>query len=434
MAAAENTGGDIGKPAAATRPFSAFERMVAWRYLRARRKEAFISVIAGFSFAGIMLGVATLIIVMAVMNGFRSELISRILGINGHMIVQPMDTPLSNYDDLAKKFEAVPGVKLAVPLVEGQVLASGTGGAGTGALVRGIEAEDIAKLNFIADNIRQGSLTAFATGDGVAIGSRMATNLGLSAGDSITLISPEGDVTPLGVNPREKTYKVVAVFEIGMSEYDASIIYMPLPEAQLFFNSEGIVQTIELFVDNPDRVDDLRQPIEAAVDRQIFISDWRQRNQTFFSALEVERNVMFMILTLIVLVAALNIISGLIMLVKDKGHDIAILRTMGATSGSVMRIFFMTGAAIGVAGTFAGVVLGVIVCLNIESIREFFSWLVGTTLFNPELYFLSQLPAEMNAGETISVILMALALSFLATIFPAWRASKLDPVQALRYE
>lgn len=434
MAVAENSSGDAQKVTAATRPFSTFERMVAWRYLRARRKEAFISVIAGFSFAGIMLGVATLIIVMAVMNGFRAELISRILGINGHMIVQPMDTPLSNYDDLARKFEAVSGVKMAVPLVEGQVLASGSGGAGTGAIVRGIEAEDITKLNFIADNIRQGSLTAFATGEGIAIGSRMAANLGVSAGDSITLISPDGDVTPLGVNPREKTYKVAAVFEIGMSEYDASIIYMPLTESQLFFNSEGIVQSIELFVDDPDRVDDLRQPIEAAANRQIFITDWRQRNQTFFSALEVERNVMFMILTLIVLVAALNIISGLIMLVKDKGHDIAILRTMGATSGAIMRIFFMTGAAIGVAGTFAGVVLGVIVCLNIESIREFFSWLLGTTLFNPELYFLSQLPAEMNAGETISVILMALALSFLATIFPAWRASRLDPVQALRYE
>ncbi len=417
-----------------TTPFSAFERMIAWRYLRARRKEAFISVIAGFSFAGIMLGVATLIIVMAVMNGFRSELISRILGINGHMIVQPMDAPLSCYDELAKKFEAVPGVKMAIPLVEGQTLASGAGGAGTGAIVRGIEAEDIAKLSFIADNIKQGSLTAFATGDGVAIGSRMASNLGLQAGDRITLISPEGDVTPLGVSPREKTYTVTAVFEIGMSEYDASIIYMPLEESQLYFNSEGIVQSIELFVDDPDQIDALREPIEAAAGRQIFITDWRQRNQTFFSALEVERNVMFMILTLIVLVAALNIISGLIMLVKDKGHDIAILRTMGATSGAVMRIFFMTGAAIGAAGTAAGFVLGVIVCLNIESIRQFFSWVAGTTLFNPELYFLSQLPAEMNAGETISVVFMALALSFLATIFPAWRASRLDPVQALRYE
>ncbi|MDX3929054.1 MAG: lipoprotein-releasing ABC transporter permease subunit [Shinella sp.] len=417
-----------------SRPFCAFERMVAWRYLRSRRKEAFISVIAGFSFIGIMLGVATLIIVMAVMNGFRTELISRILGINGHMIVQPIDGPLDNYADLAQKFSAVPGVRMAIPLVEGQTLASGQGGAGTGALVRGIRADDLAKLTVVSEHIQQGDLVGFASGTGVAIGARMAEALGISAGGQITLVAPEGDVTPLGVNPRVKSYTVSAVFEIGMSEYDASIIYMPLEEAQLYFNAEGIVQSIELFVDNPDMVDSLRQPIEAVAGRQVYITDWRQRNRTFFSALEVERNVMFMILTLIVLVAALNIISGLIMLVKDKGSDIAILKTMGATSGAIMRIFFMTGAAIGTVGTLAGVILGVIVCLNVESIRQFFSWISGTTLFNPELYFLSQLPADMNAGETVSVIIMALALSFLATIFPAWRASKLDPVQALRYE
>jgi lipoprotein-releasing system permease protein len=227
---------------------------------------------------------------------------------------------------------------------------------------------------------------------------------------------------------------VTAIFEIGMSEYDASIVFMPLSEAQLYFNKEGISQTIEVFVDDPDDIDALRARVEEAAQRQVFTVDWRQRNQTFFSALEVERNVMFMILTLIVLVAALNIISGLVMLVTDKGHDIAILRTMGATSGAVMRIFLMTGSAIGVVGTVAGVILGVVICLNVESIRQFFSWLSGTTLFNPELYFLSQLPAEMDAGETISVVIMALVLSFLATLFPAWRAARLDPVEALRYE
>ena len=422
------------KKLTSTGPFSAFERMVAWRYLRARRKEAFISVIAGFSFVGIMLGVATLIIVMAVMNGFRGELISRILGINGHMIIQPVDTPLNDYADLAKKFTSVPGVKIAIPLVEGQTLASGKNGAGSGALVRGVRAEDITKLKYVADNIKAGDLVGFAAGDGIAIGSRLAATLGVSAGDTVTLVSPEGDVTPMGVNPRVKSYKVSAVFEIGMSEYDASIIFMPLEQAQLYFNSEGIVQSIELFVDNPDKIDELRPAVEQAAGRQIFISDWRQRNSTFFSALQVERNVMFMILTLIVLVAALNIISGLIMLVKDKGHDIAILRTMGATSGAVMRIFFMTGAAIGTAGTLAGFILGVVVCLNIERIRQFFSWLSGTNIFSPDLYFLSQLPAEMNPSETASVIAMALGLSFLATIFPAWRAARLDPVQALRYE
>ncbi|ATN33977.1 lipoprotein-releasing system transmembrane subunit LolC [Rhizobium sp. ACO-34A] len=416
------------------RPFSAFERMVAWRYLRARRKEAFISVIAGFSFVGIMLGVATLIIVMAVMNGFRTELISRILGINGHMIVQPVDGPLDNYADLAQKFSAIPGVTMALPLVEGQTLASGRAGAGTGALVRGIRPDDLTRLSEVSSNIRQGDLVGFAAGQGVLIGSRMASELGIGAGDTITLVSPEGDVTPLGVNPRVKSYPVSGVFEIGMSEYDSSIIYMPLEESQLYFNAEGIVQSIELFVSNPDAIDELRPKVEEAAGRQIFVTDWRQRNQTFFSALQVERNVMFMILTLIVLVAALNIISGLIMLVKDKSSDIAILRTMGATSGSVMRIFFMTGAAIGTVGTFAGVLLGVVVCVNIESIRQFFSWVSGTVLFDPQLYFLSQLPADMNVGETVSVVVMALSLSFLATIFPAWRASRLDPVQALRYE
>lgn len=416
------------------KPFSAFERMVAWRYLRSRRKEAFISVIAGFSFVGIMLGVATLIIVMSVMNGFRGELITRILGINGHMVVQPIDRPLDDYAALADRFKLVDGVVNAIPLVEGQTLASGVGGAGTGALVRGIRPEDFQSMKMVSENIRSGDLVGFTAGEGVAIGSRMAQSLGLSAGDLITLVAPEGDVTPFGVTPRVKAYPVSAIFEIGMSEYDSSIIYMPLEEAQLYFNAEGVVQSVEIFVAKPDEIDSLRPLIEAAAERQIFISDWRQRNQTFFSALQVERNVMFMILTLIILVAALNIVSGLIMLVKDKGRDIAILRTMGATSGSVMRIFFMTGAAIGVTGTIAGFLLGVLVCLNVESIRQFFSWLSGTTLFNPELYFLSQLPADMDTGETIVVLIVALGLSFIATLIPSWRASRLDPVQALRYE
>jgi lipoprotein-releasing system permease protein len=381
-----------------------------------------------------MLGVATLIVVMAVMNGFRAELLTRILGVNGHLIVQPVDMPLEDYAAVAGRINGVPGVKYAIPLIDGQVLAQGNIGSGTGALVRGIRGEDLGKLSIVADNIKQGSLAGFDSGEGVAIGSRMAQNLGLVLGDTNSLISPDGDVTPLGTTPRLKGYPVTAIFEVGMSEYDSSIVFMPFSEAQLFFNMEGKAQTIEIYVDDPDNVDALKPKVEAAAQRQIFLTDWRQRNQTFFSALEVERNVMFMILTLIVLVAALNIISGLVMLVKDKGHDIAILRTMGATRGAVLRIFLMTGAAIGVVGTIAGVVLGTIVCLNIESIREFFSWLTGTLLFNPELYFLSQLPAKMDAGETISVVLMALALSFLATLFPAWRAARLDPVEALRYE
>ena len=422
------------KAGPSSRPFSGFERLVAWRYLRSRRKEASISVIAGFSLVGIMLGVAALIIVMAVMNGFRAELFKQILGFNGHVVVQPIDSPLNDYADLAKKFSAVPGVTMALPLVEGETLASGRGGSGTGALVRGIRSEDLTKLKSVSDHVVSGDMVGFASGQGVLVGSRLARQLGLTVGDQITLTAPDGDVTPFGVNPRVKAYTISGIFEVGMSEYDSSVVFMPLEEAQVFFNAEGIVEKIELFITNPDDVDQLRPMIEEAAGRQIFLTDWRQVNATFFSALQVERNTMFMILTLIVLVAALNIISGLIMLVKDKGSDIAILRTMGATSGAIMRIFFMTGAAIGVVGTFAGVILGVLVCLNIESIRQFFSWISGTVIFNPEVYFLSKLPAQMNLGETVSVIVMALTLSFLATIFPAWRASRLDPVQALRYE
>jgi lipoprotein-releasing system permease protein len=422
------------RAAQVSKPFSAFERMVAWRYLRSRRKEAFISVIAGFSFLGILLGVATLIVVMAVMNGFRAELLTRILGINGHLIVQPMDRPLDDFADLSKKFEGIEGVTYALPIVEGQTLASGKIGAGTGALVRGVQPEDISKIKLVAKTVKQGSFETFGKEDGVAIGSRMAANLGLGLGDLLTLISPQGDVTPLGVTPRVKAYPVTAIFEIGMSEYDSSIVFMPLNEAQIYFNSEDNVQSIELIVDDPDKVDDIKPAVESIADRQILMTDWRQRNSSFFSALQVERNVMFMILTLIVLVAALNIISGLIMLVKDKGRDIAILRTMGATRGMILRIFLMTGSAIGITGTIGGVILGMMICWNVESIRQFFSWLSGTAIFNPELYFLSQLPAKMDVGETTTVILMALFLSFIATLFPAWRAAKLDPVEALRYE
>jgi lipoprotein-releasing system permease protein len=428
------TGATDPKSFATAGPFSAFERMMAWRYLRSRRKEAFISVIAGFSFLGILLGVATLIVVMAVMNGFRAELLKSILGINGHLIVQPMDRPLDDYADLAKRFEGIVGVKYAMPVVEGQTLASGRIGAGTGALVRGVLPEDIKKIELVSQKVKQGTFEQFGKEDGVAIGSRMAENLGLALGDNLTLISPDGDITPMGVTPRVKAYPVLAIFEIGMSEYDSSIVFMPLAEAQSYFNSDGKVQSIEIIADDPDKVGDLRVPVEAIADRQMLLTDWRQRNATFFSALQVERNVMFMILTLIVLVAALNIISGLIMLVKDKGSDIAIMRTMGATRGMILRIFLMTGAAIGVTGTIAGVLIGVLICLNVERIRQFFSWLSGTTIFNPELYFLSQLPAKMDFSETASVILMALILSFIATLFPAWRAAKLDPVEALRYE
>ena len=416
-----------------THPFAPFEWLLSLRYLRARRQEGFISVNAVFSFLGIMLGVATLIIVMAVMNGFRKELLEKILGLNGHLLIQPLESPLTDWQDVAEKVSKVDGVKLAAPIVEGQALASSPFSA-AGVLARGVRSADLLKLPSIASNIRQGTLEGFDEGQGVAIGRRLADQLSLRAGDNVTLVAPRGAVTPMGTTPRIKTYKVAAVFEIGMSEYDAAFVFMPLIEAQAYFNRAGDVTAIEVYTDNPDQIDRSRKLVAEAANRPIFMVDWRQRNATFFKALQVERNVMFLILTIIVIVAAFNITSGLIMLVKDKGRDIGILRTMGATQGAIMRVFMMTGASVGVVGTFVGFLLALLVCLNIESIRRFVSWLTNTEVFSPELYFLSKLPADLDAGETTAVVVMALALSLLATLYPAWRAARLDPVEALRYE
>jgi len=416
-----------------TRPFAPFEWMLSLRYLRARRKEGFISIIAGFSFLGIMLGVATLIIVMAVMNGFRTELLDKILGLNGHLLVQPLESPLTDFAEVADRISKVPGIRLAVPIVEGQALASSPFNA-AGVLVRGIRGSDLAGLTSIAKNIKQGTLEGFDQGQGVVIGRRLADQLTLRAGDNVTLVAPRGAVTPMGTTPRIKPYKIAAVFEIGMSEYDAAFVFMPITEAQAYFNRNNDVTAIEVYTTAPDKIGTFRQLVSEAAKRPIFMVDWRQRNATFFNALQVERNVMFLILTLIVVVAAFNIASSLIMLVKDKGRDIGILRTMGATQGSIMRVFLITGAAIGVVGDFVGFLLGLVVCLNIESIRQFMSWLTNTELFSPELYFLSRLPAELDVGETVAVVVMALALSLLATLYPAWRAARLDPVEALRYE
>ena len=415
-------------------PFSAFERLVAWRYLKPRRKEAAVSIVTIISLAGVTLGVAALIIVMAVMNGFRADLLDRILGLNGHMVISAIDSPLTDYEAVSNRVSEVPGVQMVMPIVEGQALATGNVGAGSGVLVRGVRGEDFVKLDAISKNIKEGSVEAYLTGDGVAIGSRMAVDLGLVPGDLIKIISPEGDVTPFGTTPRVKSYPVRAIFEMGMSEYDRSIIFMPLEEAQLYFNQEGEAQVIEVFVDDPDSVDAFRPKIEEAAKRPLFLTDWRQRNQSFFSALIIERNAMFMILSIVVLVASLNIVASLIMMVKEKARGVAILRTMGATQASVMRIFIMAGIGVGFVGTAAGFVLGLLVCWNIKSIQRFMNWMSGQDVWDPTIRFLSEIPAKMNPYETLAVILLSLSLSFLAALLPAWRAAKLDPVEALRYE
>lgn len=416
-----------------TRPFAAFEWMIAWRYLRARRRETFISIIAGFSFLGIMLGVAALITVMAVMNGFRTELIGKILGFNGHMLVQATASQFTDYREVADRLAKVPGVKLAMPFIEGQALSSGPAGA-LGTLVRGVERKDVDKIRLIANGIKQGSLDEFEAGKGVLIGTRLAQNLGIGLGDNITIVTPRGNVTPLGVTPRVKSYPVVALYSVGMTQYDSSFVFMPFEEAQGYFNLEGRASAVDIFVDDADAVGPMHRPIEAAAQRSAYVTDWRQRDVSFFSALEIERNVMFMIVGLVVLVASLNIVAGLTMLVKDKARDVAILRTMGATRGSIMRVFFITGAAIGVVGTIAGFLLGFFLCLHIEEVRQAISWIIGTELYPPDVYFLAKMKADMQTGETLSVVALALFLSFVATIFPAWKAAKLDPVEALRYE
>jgi len=412
--------------------FSPFERLLAWRYLRSKKAEGFVSVITAFSFTGIMLGVATLIIVMSVMNGFRSELFDRILGLNGHMNVYAISGSLENYEGLRAKILPVEGIESITPIIQSQALLS-SGGNSSGVMVRGISRDDFAARASLKNSITIGDLMGF-DGNNIAIGSVLARKMNLNIGDKILLTSPKSRPGPFGSLPRQRSYDIAMVFDVGMYEYNSGYIFMPLGAAQIFFQMQDAVSSLEVLLNDPAQLDEIRQGVSFLIDGQASVYDWRDTNQSFYNALKTERNVMFLILTLIILVAAFNIISSMIMLVKDKGADIAILRTMGASRSSMLKIFMLTGASIGIAGTLMGAAIGIAFASNIESIRKWLEGLTGTDLFSAEIYFLSQLPAVIDWQEVISVILMALVISVAATIFPALRAARLDPVEALRYE
>jgi lipoprotein-releasing system permease protein len=407
-----------------------FEKMVAGRYLRSKRREGFISVIVVFSFLGIMLGVATLIIVTSVMNGFKEELIGKIVGLNGHINVYSRTGPMFPYEPLIHQLEKVPGVLSASASIEGQALLTGNGSA-SGVVVRGMRPEDLDKKPVLASGMQKGS--HFGEGK-VAIGVSMAERLGLGIGSKIVLIAPKGRTTPFGTVPRSSAFEVGAIFDVGMFEYNNAFVYMPLDLAQAFFEMGEGISAIELTTPDAGNLADIEQAVVNELSGDYTVADWRANNASLANAVDVERNVMFLILTLMIVIAAFNIISSLIMLVKDKGRDIAILRTMGATRDMITRIFFYTGTVIGITGTAAGVLLGVAFAENIDHIRNWLNGMMGWHLFDPMIYFLTQMPVKMIPEQVVLITGTALAIVFLFTIYPAYRASRLDPVEALRRE
>jgi lipoprotein-releasing system permease protein len=419
------------------RPFGAWERSVAYRYLFAKRRHGGVALISLISFAAIALAVAALIITMSIMNGFRTELSAKILGFNGHAYITTPPMTAADQAAMLTRIRRVPHVIQAFPVVESEVLIQGPASA-SGAVVRGLEPADLAALPIIAANVHKGSMRGFGQGeeggDGIILGQKLAESLGVSVGDTVSIISPTGAQTVMGSTPTRKAYTVLGLFSVGMSEYDQTFLYMPLAQAQLLFGRDASFDFIEINLDDPDRAPELRDELTVAAGRGAIVTDWTQKNRAYFTALAVERNVMRYIFMFIVALAALNIISGLVMLVKNKGRDIAILRTMGAGQGAVLRVFFMAGAAIGLAGTLFGLACGVLFCLNIEAIQRFVEWVSGVQVFNADIYFLAHVPARIDWTEVALVAVWSLGASFVFTLLPAWRASRLDPVEALRFE
>ncbi len=418
-------------------PFGQWERTLASRYLRARKENGGVALISIISFIGIFLAVSVLIIVMSVMNGFRGELLGRILGVGGHVFIDVRAMPIPQAQAFVAKAKAIPGVTEVRSLVDGQVLAvTQSGEVARGGIVNGVSAADLASLKIVSGNIVGGSLKTWGKGEyggeEIAMGSRLAQSLGLLPGDAIELISPTGAATPFGTSPRRKEYIVSAIFNVGMSQFDESYIYMPIEQAQLFFNKETSWDTLELRLAEPDKADDILPAVQAIAQGRM-VTDWRQQSEGLVSALAIERNVMRLILMLLVAIASMNIISGLVMLVKNKGRDIAILRTMGATQGSITRIFMMAGASIGLLATATGVAAGTLFCLNIKGIQKLVEVIFGP-VFNAEVYFLSGIPAKVEWHEVAVIGLFAAIASILATLPPSLRAAKLDPVEALRNE
>ena len=415
--------------------FNRFEWQIAGRYIRSRRREGVISLIAWASFLGIMIGVATLIIVMAVMNGFRADLLERILGVGGHAVVRPYGGAFQSQKEVVDRLVQLDGVQRVTPVLEAQVMVS-VGTTARGAILRGVDKALIPQLPVLTDNKVLGDLSRVGeienTTPGIAIGQRMAEIYGLEIGMPLSLIAPKGAKTPFGTAPRVRQYSVESIFEVGLSDYDATFIYTDMNTVSDLTGTSTDMAALEIDVAQPDKIQDLRPAIDRAVGEAGWVRDWQQTNAALSGALKVERNVMFLILTMILLVASLNIVSGLVMLVKDKSRDIAILRTMGMKRGAILRIFFITGASIGVIGTLVGVIVGVVFCQNIEAIRQLISTLTGTELFPSEIYFLNELPAKIIVEDVVMVAGLSLALSFLSTLYPSWRAASLAPVEVLR--